>query len=356
MGKKLNVAIIGQGRSGRNIHGKYFLTDEAKELWNIVAVVERDDARRQRAVDLWGCDAYKEYPELFGRTDIDLVVNCTMSMDHPSVSRDLLLHGFNVVSEKPFARFGYECEQVIAAAKQSGKMFSIFQQSHFVPYVEKIHEILDSGVLGKPHHISIKFSGFARRWDWQCSKRFYGGSLLNTGPHPFEQALTFLETDDMPNVFSVLKKINSAGDAEDYVKCILTYPDRPLIDIEITSQDAYNDRIYDIYCERGSLRAYNNNKITYKYHDEKPMPELNLEPLRGDDGVSPVYCSEKLEWHNEEVTVVGGGFDVAPAKYYQNIYNNLTAGEPLVIRPEKIKQLVQVMELIHAQNPMEMKY
>ena len=44
------------------------------------------------------------------------------------------------------------------------------------------------------------------------------------------------------------------------------------------------------------------------------------------------------------------------AMFYQNIYNHLTAGEPLVIRPEKIKQLVQIMELIHAQNPMEMKY
>ena len=355
MGKKLNVAIIGQGRSGRDIHGKYFLTDEAKELWNIVAVVDRNPDRLARAKELWNCDTYAEYPELFGRTDIDLVVNSTYSNDHPSVSIDLLRHGFNVVSEKPFARYGYECEQVIAAAKESGKMFTIFQQSHFVPYITKIHEVLDSGLLGKAHHISIKFSGFARRWDWQCSKRMYGGSLLNTGPHPFEHAITFLDTDDMPNVFSVLKRINSAGDAEDYVKCILTYPDRPLIDIEIVSQDAFNDRIYDIYCERGSIKC-SGSKITYKYHDEKPMPELQLTPLMGPDGISPAYCSEKLEWHTVEEPIVGNAFNVGSAMFYQNIYNHLTAGEPLVIRPEKIKQLVQIMELIHAQNPMEMKY
>ena len=52
MGKKLNVAIIGQGRSGRNIHGRYFLTDEAKELWNIVAVVDSNPDRLARAKEL----------------------------------------------------------------------------------------------------------------------------------------------------------------------------------------------------------------------------------------------------------------------------------------------------------------
>ena len=30
--KKLRVAIIGQGRSGRNIHGAYFLSDSTKNL------------------------------------------------------------------------------------------------------------------------------------------------------------------------------------------------------------------------------------------------------------------------------------------------------------------------------------
>ena len=47
--KKLNVAIIGQGRSGRDIHGVYLLTDEGKELFNVVAVVDFDEKRRQKA-------------------------------------------------------------------------------------------------------------------------------------------------------------------------------------------------------------------------------------------------------------------------------------------------------------------
>ena len=37
--KTLNVAIIGQGRSGRDIHGAFFKSD-ANTLFNVVAVVD----------------------------------------------------------------------------------------------------------------------------------------------------------------------------------------------------------------------------------------------------------------------------------------------------------------------------
>ena len=55
-----------------------------------------------------------------------------------------------------------------------------------------------------PIVIFISFSGFSRRWDWQTSQRWYGGSLRNTGPHPLEQALDILKAL-MPNAsFEIL--------------------------------------------------------------------------------------------------------------------------------------------------------
>ena len=44
--KKLNIAVIGQGRSGRDIHGKYYLS-EANTLYNVKYVVEADAERRE---------------------------------------------------------------------------------------------------------------------------------------------------------------------------------------------------------------------------------------------------------------------------------------------------------------------
>ena len=353
--KKLDLAIIGQGRSGYLIHGKYFLTEKAKELFNVVAVVDYAEDRRNQAAEQFNCDAYEDYRELFNRNDIDFVVASTFSNQRFPVVMDLLNHKMNVVAEKPFSKYAMECEQMIKAAKENGVMLSVFQQSRLAPYYQRVKEIIDSGVLGKIQHISINFSNYARRWDWQCSQRMYGGELLNTGPHPMDQALDLLNTDDMPNVFSVLKGINNAGDAEDFVKVILTYPDRPLIEIEINHCDAYNDHVYRVCGDRGSLRCTITD-ARWKYFDEKPMPPLELNPLKGSDGIQPAYCSEKLEWHEFEEKFDGDAFDSGTMNYYNNIYNHLVNGEELIIKPEKVLQQIRVMELVHAQNPMNTIY
>ena len=293
--KKLRVAIIGQGRSGRDIHGAFFRSEE-NDKYEVVAVVDALADRRERAKAEYGCDVYDDYRKLYDRNDIDLVINSTFSHMHYHVSMDLLTHGFNVVVEKPFSAHKEECAAMIRAAKEHNVMLCVFQQSHFAPYYRRIREILDSGVLGRPVQISISFNGFARRWDWQCSQRFYGGSLRNTGPHPMEQALDLLDMDELPQVISRLDSVNSFGDAEDYVKILLLAPNKPVIDVEISSCDAYNEGyLYKIQCSRGTLRA-KMNQITYQYFvpEEAPEQHLILEPLCKPDG-TPAYCGEKLE-------------------------------------------------------------
>ena len=48
--KKLNIAVIGQGRSGRDIHGAFFKS-ERNTKFNVVAVVDALENRRNRAKD-----------------------------------------------------------------------------------------------------------------------------------------------------------------------------------------------------------------------------------------------------------------------------------------------------------------
>ena len=162
MKKTLGVAIIGQGRSGRNIHGKYLLTDQ--DRFKVVAVVDAIGRRRERAVEEYGCEAYEDYHELLKRKDIDLVVNSSFSHLHCPITIDLLSHGFNVLTEKPAAKTAEEVQSMIDASKRGNCMFAVFQQSRFAPYFEKVKSILDSGVLGRAVQVSIAFSGFKRRW------------------------------------------------------------------------------------------------------------------------------------------------------------------------------------------------
>ncbi len=349
--KKLRVGIIGQGRSGRDIHGAYFRSEAGRELYEVAAVSDLIEARRDRAVKEYGCDVYEDYGKLLERDDLDVVVNSTFSYLHCPISIEALKAGKNVVCEKPFSKYSMECEEMIRAAEEAGKTLTVFQQSRVAPYFTRIREIIASGLLGEVQQITIRFSGFSRRWDWQTSLRYYGGCLQNTGPHPLDQALTLLDYDGMPTVFSQLRRINSAGDAEDYAKLILTAPGKPLIDLEINPSDAYSDFTYRIAAKRGSLSA-TTSKIRWKYFDDCPMPAFTFEPITGADGLSPAYCSERLTWHEAEEDMTGNAFDAGPVIFYRNLYKHLTLGADLLIKPQTLLWQIRIMELVHAQNPL----
>ena len=102
--KKLNLAIIGQGRSGKDIHGLY-LRGEKNVYYNVKYVVDADEYRRGVAEQIYpGCKTFADYRELFDLDDVDIVVNASYSEYHYPITEDLLNHGFNVLVEKPFAR------------------------------------------------------------------------------------------------------------------------------------------------------------------------------------------------------------------------------------------------------------
>ncbi len=326
--KKLKIAIIGQGRSGRDIHGKFFQS-EANTKFDVVAIVDALPERRERAKKEFGCDVYADYKELFNRTDLDLVVNSSFSHQHASITKDLLEHGFNVVCEKPFAPNFEEGARVVLAAEKSGKMLNIFQQSRFAPYYRKIREILAGGVLGTPIQIAISFSGYARRWDWQTSLVYGGGNVRNTGPHPLDQALDLLDFDENIRVTSRLATVNTSGDAEDYAKIILDCPGKPLIDVEISSCDSFIPYTYRISCSNGCLTA-TMKEIKFKYFDpaEHPKKPQDLAPLCNDDG-TPAYCKEKLNWKEETVSLQGSAFAGSIATTERLLQSCIQAGLPL---------------------------
>ena len=350
--KKLNVAIIGQGRSGRDIHGAFFKS-EFNEKFNVVAVVDLLEERRIRAKEEWGCDVYADYRDLFGRTDIDLVVNSSYSHMHADITIDLLEHGFNVVCEKPFAKNYEECDRIVKAYEKSGKMLNVFQQSRFAPYYTEIRKIIDSGKLGRPVQYSIAFSGFARRWDWQTYQGYNGGEVRNTGPHPLDQALDILGFDDNINVFSKLDRVNTFGDAEDYAKIILTAPGKPLVDVDLSKCNAYAGPVYVIHCQYGSLKA-TMSAIDYKYYNPETAPEqkLTIEPLFSAER-TPAYCSETLDWTEEHVDVEGTVFTVGCKKYYDMIYAYLVDGKEMEITPYQVLKQFKVIDTIRAQNPLD---
>jgi predicted dehydrogenase len=349
----IKVGIIGQGRSGRNIHGNMLvrLTDK----YVIKAVADGLEDRRQRAEKEYGCKAYATYEEMVANEELDLVVNASPSDLHFPITLDLLNKGFNVLCEKPLAKTAAEVDELIAASKRSGKLLAVFQQSRYMPAFVKMREIIDSGVLGRIVQVDFTNNNFARRWDWQTLQANNGGNLLNTGPHPVDQALQLFGTDIMPQITCIMDRANTFGDAEDYVKIIMRGPGRPTIDLEISSCSVYPRAQFTVQGTNGGLTG-NTQKLQWKYFkpEEAPKQELIRTPLFNANG-EPAYCSETLTWYEGswEFEPQGGfnQFELNTKSLYEMLYKTMTSGAPLEITPEQVRQQMAVMEECRRQNP-----
>ena len=373
--KQIRVGIIGQGRSGRNIHAAHLLCDT--ERYEIVAIADEIEGRRCRAAEELQCETFADYRDLLKRRNIDLIINATYSCFHPSVSIDALEAGFNVLCEKPMASTVKDVDRMIAAGKKSGKLLAVFQQSRFSPAFRQILQVIGSGVLGRIVQISIAYNGFARRWDWQTMQERWGGNLMNTGPHPLDQAL-HLFGDGMPDVRCYMAHTeNTLGDAEDYVKVILSGVKKPVIDIEISSCCAYPSFTYNLQATRGGLHG-STSKLEWKYfkQEEAPLQMLLESPLSKSDG-TPSYCGENIKWHtgtwafddgkadgsayvnsaNDLMSAKGKPaassnlFATMAASFYDMLYITLSEGKPLQVTLEQVRRQVAVFELCRAQNP-----
>ncbi|MDY4675826.1 MAG: Gfo/Idh/MocA family oxidoreductase, partial [Candidatus Borkfalkiaceae bacterium] len=173
--KRLNLAIIGQGRSGRDIHGVYCCS-ERNAYYNVKYIVDFDERRRNQAKDLYpGCETFSDYKELFNKDDIDLIVNASFSHMHFEITKELLEHGKNVLVEKPFARNMYECETLINTAKKSGVVLAVFQNTQLAPFYLHALKLASDGTLGEVEQVSIRYNSLSRRWDWQTLQKYMGG-------------------------------------------------------------------------------------------------------------------------------------------------------------------------------------
>jgi predicted dehydrogenase len=350
---KIKVGIIGQGRSGRDIHGNTL--KRLQEKYTIAAVADPLEERQARARNEYGCAAYASWLDMIEQEQLDLVVNASPSHQHVPISLELLNRGFHVLCEKPLARTTEEVDRLIEASEKSGKLLAVFQQSRYQPAFQQIRKVIASGVLGRIVQVDFSLNGFSRRWDWQTLQKNNGGNLMNNGPHPLDQALQLFGTDALPQVTCMMDRANTFGDAEDYVKVILRGEGRPVIDLEVSSCCAYPNDLFNIQGTNGGLKG-NTERLEWRYFkpEEAPRQQLTEEPIIDEKGM-PAYCRETLTWYTDSWTLSlpegTSSFGYMCESLYLMLYRTLVEGAELEITPQQVRQQLWVIEECRRQNP-----
>lgn len=345
----IRVGIAGFGRSGCNIHARWLR--EAPTQYRVVAVADELSGRRADAERDLGCATYADYHDMLAQAEFDLFVNATPSVWHPQATIEALEGGRHVVCEKPAARNVADFDRMVEASAKAKCTLAFFQNSRFYPYFDKLREVLASGVLGEIIHIRSVWSSFGRRWDWQTLQVYNGGNLMNTGPHPLDQALT-LFGERSPQVFCQLKSIQPfGGDADDFALVTLYGENTPVIEVLVSSYLAYAEgEQYNISGTYGGLTG-GPKGLRWRYFDPAQAPKHDFwKPW----SLDRQYCREELPWVEQswQPTLDLDDFQYNSRAFYNNVYAALTRGEPLIVTPAQVRRLVTVFEECHRQCPL----
>ncbi|CAN5377201.1 Gfo/Idh/MocA family oxidoreductase [soil metagenome] len=156
----------------------------------LVAVADVVPARAAEMAAKFSVAAvYHTDEALIADPNVDVVIFCTPSGMHADGAVRAMRAGKHVVVEKPMEISLAACDRIIAAQKETKKLFTVISQHRFDTATQLVRDAIASGKLGK-----IILADASVKWwrtqqyydsgDWRGTWKFDGGgALMNQGVH-----------------------------------------------------------------------------------------------------------------------------------------------------------------------------
>jgi len=273
----LRIAIIGTGGIA-HAHMDAYLT--LKDRCRVVALVDIAPGKARRFMEEYGlsCDTYESFEELLPRQDIDLADVCTPPFTHAEISIGCLRSGKNVVCEKPMAASLAECDAMMKARDESGRLLSIIAQNRFRKSIRDLKALLDSGIPGRVRHAQVdsfwwRGHSYYDLWWRGTWEKEGGGCTLNHAVHHIDMLGWMMGLPQ--RVTGVLANTgHDNAEVEDLSVSVMEYPGA-LATVTASVVHHGEEQQLVFQCERARVSA------PYRAYASRPMP--NGFPLKTSD-------------------------------------------------------------------------
>ncbi len=224
----INVAIIGTGNiSDSHIQG-YLKFPERCRIVALVDIYPEKAQSKKEKYDLKEAGVHASHKEILNRKDIDLVSICTPPYVHAEISIDFLKAGRNILCEKPMASSVEECDAMLAAAEESGRILGIIAQNRFRNPIMKLKKTLDTRLIGPVVWADVdsywwRGHSYYDLWWRGTWEKESGGCTLNHAVHHIDM-LNWMMGGAPCKVSAVLGNVaHDNSEVEDISVAVLTY-------------------------------------------------------------------------------------------------------------------------------------
>lgn len=129
-------------------------------------VIGAFDVEKERATSFMeecGGRVFNDYREVLADPDVDIVVNLTPVTEHYSVTREALLAGKHVYSEKPLASTLPQATELVQLARERKLLLSSAPSTIFSQSAQTLFKAVTDGLIGTPRlvHASLDMGALA---------------------------------------------------------------------------------------------------------------------------------------------------------------------------------------------------
>lgn len=202
--KQINWGFIGCGEVTEKKSGPAFNEVEGSQ---VVAVMSRSENKarsyaERHHIRKW----YSDAQELIDDPDVNAIYIATPPSSHATFAIMAMRAGKPVYIEKPLAASYNDCIRINRISEQTGVPCFVAYYRRYLPYFQKVKEIIENGTIGKVINVQIRFSVPPRDLDYKNEKELPwrlqpdiagGGYFYDLAPH---------QIDLLQNIFGVITR------------------------------------------------------------------------------------------------------------------------------------------------------
>ena len=292
----MNIGIIGCGKIAQVRHiPEYDANSEAR----LMGFFDLNMERAKTLAEKYGGKAYDSYEALLADPEIQAVSICSANNSHAEIAIAALKANKHVLCEKPMAITLEDCEAMVKAAENSGKVLMIDQNQRLAKAHVEARKMIRDGLIGKVLTFRTTFGhGGPETWSidagsdiWFFDKsKAVLGTMADLGVHKTD-LIQYLLDDvvvETTSKLTTLDKRNASGEligVDDNAICIYKMKGGALG--TMTASWTYygaEENSTILYGTKGILRIYDDPNHTLVLIERNgTRKEYNLETIQTND-------------------------------------------------------------------------
>lgn len=245
----IQAGIIGFGYMGQHHLRKCRLIGDIE-----VIAAHDTDRDKLEACRAEGLIPYARLEDLLANDGLSLVFVCTPNNSHAALSIAALKAGKHVMCEKPVTLNSCELEQVIAAAQESNRVFTVHQNRRWNVDYLMVRQALASGMIGRPTTILSRVYGQRGVcFGWRADPQAGGGMLYDWGIHLIDQFLQLFPDQRVSSIYAHLQSILTPA-VDDSFELQMIFTSGVCAKVQVGTFCLQSLPRWFVYGDRGTLR------------------------------------------------------------------------------------------------------